>query len=339
MSEVAKSGPLDPPGADDRAALTGAARKGSDRRSGRGARGARPASAESYYGRPIVKEPTWKTLDIAGYFFLGGLAGGSSMVAAGVQFSSRPAMARASKRGALAAIGLSVVALIHDLGKPSRFYNMLRVFKPTSPMSMGSWLLGVYVPLNVLAALDSAVELPAGLGGAGTYGAGLLGPAVASYTAVLAADTAVPAWHDGRRELPFVFVSSAACAASGLALIASPVASAEPVRRLALGAAAFELAAEHRLEASVGLAAECYREGRAGRLMKISRALSIGGSVGATLWGRHSRPAAAASGLALLAGSACTRFGVFEAGRASVRDPRYVVEGQRGARAAGRSAS
>jgi hypothetical protein len=62
--------------------------------------------------------------------------------------------------------------------------------------------------------------------------------------------------------------------------------------------------------------------------MRAAKALTIGGAAGSLLAGR-SRVAAMVSGSALLAGSACTRFGVFEAGQQSARDPKYTVVPQR----------
>jgi hypothetical protein len=137
------------------------------------------AEFSSYYGRPIVKEPTWAALDIAGYLFLGGLAGASSTLAAAAEVSGRPALARPLKLGAAGAISLSLVALVHDLGRPARFLNMLRVFKPTSPMSVGVWILSAYAPAALAAAADELVGGLRPLGRAGTAGAALLGPAVA----------------------------------------------------------------------------------------------------------------------------------------------------------------
>ena len=69
------------------------------------------------------------------------------------QLSGRPALARPLKLGAAGAISLSLVALVHDLGRPARFLNMLRVFKPTSPMSVGVWILSAYAPAAGAAAL------------------------------------------------------------------------------------------------------------------------------------------------------------------------------------------
>ena len=155
-----------------------------------------------------------------------------------------------------------------------------------------------------------------------------MAPPVASYTAVLLSDTATPSWHEAYRELPFVFTSSAAAASGGMGMLASPVAQAGPARRLALGGAVVELLAEHRMEQSMGITAEPLHQGKAGRLMKASRWLTIAGAAGALL-ARRSRTAAVLSGAALMAGSACTRFGVFEAGQESAKDPRYTVVPQR----------
>ena len=110
---------------------------------------------------------------------------------------------------ALAAIAASAGLLIEDLGRPSRFANMLRVFRPSSPMNMGSWLLSVYGPLVGAAALSDLLGVAKPAGRAAEFGAAVLAPAVATYTAVLVSDTAVPLWHDARRELPFVFMGSA----------------------------------------------------------------------------------------------------------------------------------
>ena len=97
-----------------------------------------------------------------------------------------------AKVGALGAIGLSGVALVHDLGRPGRFVNMLRVFKPSSPMSVGSWLLTAYGPVAGAAAVSEVTGILPKAGTAATLGAVLLGPAIATYTAALICDTAVP---------------------------------------------------------------------------------------------------------------------------------------------------
>jgi formate-dependent nitrite reductase membrane component NrfD len=287
------------------------------------------AATGSYYGRPIINPPVWGELDIAGYLFAGGLAGASSLLGAGADLTSRPCLARRAKLCATAAIGASLTALIHDLGRPARFVNMLRVFKPTSPMSVGTWILSAYAPLNIATAASVLTGIAPRTGRVAGAGAGLLGPAVASYTAALIADTAVPAWHEGHRELPFLFAGSAASAGAGFGLLAAPLSENGPAQRLAVLASVAELAAEHRLERRLGMVAETMHTGTAGRRLKAAKALTLAGALGAGTLARRNRFAAAVSGGALLAGSALTRFGLFAAGMASARDPKYTVEPQR----------
>lgn len=297
------------------------------------------AEFTSYYGRPILKASPWEK-DIPAYLFLGGLAAGSSLLGAGGDLTGRPALRRTGRLGAMLAILTSFAALVHDLGKPSRFYNMLRVAKPTSPMSVGTWVLTVYGPLSGLAgAAELRGLLPRRLAWAGPLlgvaarpaglVAAVVAPAVASYTAVLLTDTATPTWHDAHRHLPFVFVGSASAAAGGLGMLGSPVAQAGPARRLAVAGALVELAAEHRMEQTMGITAEPLHAGTAGRLIRASKLCTAAGVAGTLLVGRRHRLGGAISGAALLAGSACLRFGVFEAGQESARDPRYVVVPQR----------
>lgn len=152
---------------------------------------------------------------------------------------------------------------------------------------------------------------------------------MASYTAALIADTAVPAWHEGHRELPFLFVGSAASAGAGFGLLAAPLIENAPAQRLAVVGAVAELVAEQLLERRLGMVAETMRVGTAGRRLKAAKALTVAGALGAATVARRHRVAAALTGGALLAGSALTRFGIFAAGMASAQDPRYTVEPQR----------
>ncbi|MEE2034931.1 NrfD/PsrC family molybdoenzyme membrane anchor subunit, partial [Rhodococcus chondri] len=109
------------------------------------------ADFDSYYGRSIVKPAPWEH-DIAVYLFSGGVAAGSSILAAGADLTGRPALRRVARLGSLVSLLVSVGALVHDLGKPSRFLNMLRVVKPTSPMSVGTWILSLHGPFAGVAA-------------------------------------------------------------------------------------------------------------------------------------------------------------------------------------------
>lgn len=301
------------------------------------------ANFQSYYGRPVVKASPWKA-DIPTYFFAGGLAAGSSLLAAGADLTERPTLRRTARIAALGSVGVSLYTLVHDLGRPARALNMLRVIKPTSPMSLGTWSLTAFGPVaGVAAAAELAPVLERRLPTGFRWVARLLGwsarpaglaaaavaPMVGTYTGVLIADTATPAWHEGQRELPFIFAASAATAAGGLGMITAPVAEAGPARRMAAIGAAVDLAAEYRMESSMGVVSEVFEQGTAGKLMTASKVLTAAGAAGAVTLGRRNRVAAVLSGAALLVGSVCTKFGIFHAGQASAKDPKYTVVPQR----------
>ncbi|GGL43767.1 polysulfide reductase NrfD [Phycicoccus endophyticus] len=287
------------------------------------------ATPDSYYGRPILKQPTWKTPDVPLYLFLGGLAGASSVLAEGAALTGRPELERVARVAAGAGAGLGTVALIHDLHRPERFLNMLRVFKPTSPLSVGSWVLAPFGTLSGASAASAVTGWLPRAGRVAGAGAAALGPALATYTGALLANTAVPAWHEAHRELPYVFAGSGATAAGGLACMLVPPAQAGPARRMLAAGALMELAAAERVTHRLGLVSEPYQQGRPGRLMRTARVLTALGGSAALVAGRRSRTVSVVAGAACVAASVMTRFGVFEAGLASARDPRYVVEPQR----------
>jgi hypothetical protein len=287
------------------------------------------AEFESYYGRPILKEPTWKTPDVPLYLFLGGLAGASAVLAEGAALSNRPDLERVARIAAAAGAAGGTVALVHDLGRPERFLNMLRVFKPTSPLSVGSFILAPFGGLSAAAAAANVTGRFAVLGRLAGLGAASLGPPLATYTAALLANTAVPAWHEAHRELPFVFAGSGATAAGGLAMMFTPVDQAGPARRMAIAGAAIEMVSAESLLKRTGMVGEPYREGLPGRLMSIARtttAVAAGMTLAA---GRRSRALSVVAGAACVTASVLTRFGIFEAGKASARDPKYTVVPQR----------
>ncbi|MGH3245517.1 MAG: NrfD/PsrC family molybdoenzyme membrane anchor subunit [Trebonia sp.] len=287
-----------------------------------------PEEFRSYYGRPILKEPAWKTPDVPLYLFLGGLAGTSSLLAALADQTGRGTLTRAGRVTAGVSVLGSLVALIHDLGRPKRFLNMLRVFKPTSPLSMGSWTIATYGSLAGAAAASEVTGVLRGAGRAAGIAAAGLGPAMATYTAVLIADTAVPAWHDAYPELPFAFGGSALASAAGVGLAMAPLRETGPVVRVALAGAGMEIAGTEVMTRRLGLVGEPYSRGRAGKLMLAAKVLTAAGMAGAVA-GRRSRAVSAVAGACLVAGSLTLRFGVFEAGLQSARDPKYTVIPQR----------
>jgi hypothetical protein len=317
-------------------------KKGKGRRSGRRAAGEVPmvdeAEFRSYYDRPIIKAPVWKTPDVPLYLFLGGAAGTSSVLAALADVSGRPKLTRAGRLiagfGSIASVGF----LVHDLGRPERFLHMLRVFKPTSALSVGTYILS---PFSAATGATAAVELlgwfPRLKRFGGAVGA-LFGAPMATYTAVLLANTAVPSWREFHTRLPLVFAGSAMAAGGGLCMVFTPVEEAGPARKMAAAGAALELAVVHGVENSDHIASEPYHEGRAGKLMRAAKACTASG-LGLTVLAGRTRVGAVASGTLLAAGSLLTRFGVFDAGMASARDPKYTVVPQRERMAARESSS
>jgi hypothetical protein len=206
---------------------------------------------------------------------------------------------------------------------------MLRVVKPTSPMSIGSWLLAGYAPLTAVAATTEVAGVLAPVGAVATVGSAALGAAVATYTGALVSNTAVPAWHEGHREMPLLFAASAAMAAGGAGLFAGSGAQTSPARRIALAGALGELAMQQVMVRRMPpVVARSYHEGRAGRLLRLGEGLAVAGAAAALL-AKRSRVASWTAGAALLAASACTRFGIFHAGMESARDPEQTTVPQR----------
>jgi formate-dependent nitrite reductase membrane component NrfD len=282
----------------------------------------------SYYGRPVLKEPVWKP-EIPWYFFTGGLAGASSGLALGARLAGNDILARRALLAAAAGSAVSPILLIKDLGRPERFYNMLRVFKVTSPMSVGSWILAAYGSTTGFAAAAELLGILPRLRAAAEAGSALLGLGMSTYTGALVADTAIPIWHEARRELPFAFGGGAAATAGAAGVLTTPPELAGPARRLALAGAVLELAAMQLMEKRLGaFLAEPYREGRAGALTKLAKGLSVVGAGMLVVAGRR-RAGAVVGGSLLLAGGACARWAVFKAGFASARDPKYTIVPQR----------
>ena len=286
------------------------------------------AEPKSYYGRPVVKPPVW-TSEVPWYFFTGGLTGGAATLALAAEWRGDERLAWSARVVAMCAGTASPVLLISDLGRPARFLNMMRVFRPTSPMSVGSWLLAIAGASNGLAAawkvfgLFERVSLPARIT------AGITGPPMTTYTAALLANTAIPVWREARNELPFVFAGGAAAAAGAAVAALTPVAEAGPARRLTLLGAVVEEAAVVTMERRLGPLAQPYHEGDALRYRRLSRVLTAAGAGLVAVAGRRSRAATVAGAGLALGGSAARRWSVFKAGIASALDPAYTVGPQR----------
>lgn len=286
------------------------------------------SQTDSYYGRPILKEPVWKW-EIPAYFFTGGLAGASATLGWVADITGNEPLARSAWSAAVAGVVVSPVLLISDLGKPERFLNMLRLFKVTSPMSVGSWILSAAGAAFTASFARVRLQRLSRIGAAGgALGGAVLGPALSTYTAVLVADTAIPAWHEARRQLPFVFAGSSIGAAGGAACVLTPVAHAAPARRLAVAGAVLEGVASQVMERHLGPLGRPYHEGAGGRYSLAAKSLTVTGAAVIARFGRR-RTGAVAGGLLLLGGSFCERFAVYHAGLQSARDPQATVGPQR----------
>ncbi len=184
----------------------------------------------SYHGQPVLKEPVW-SWEIPCYFYTGGLTGAASGLAFLAELRGNDLLARRAWAAAMMGGVASPILLISDLGRPQRFLNMLRMFKVTSPMSVGSWILVVVGGSTPLAAIDAWTGLIPG----GKYArrmAALFGLPLSTYTGALISNTAVPVWHKAHRMLPFVFGSGAAMSAGAATVALTPPAAAAPARRL-----------------------------------------------------------------------------------------------------------
>ena len=201
-----------------------------------GGRTAADETRDTYYGLPVIHRPHWHWLIVA-YFFLGGISGAAYAIAAIAHFVAPVEDRRVVRAGrylSFAALLPSPILLILDLGRPARFYTMLRVLKLRSPMSVGTWGLTIFGAFSGLSALVQAAE--DGLLGHGRVARGVarwpskaLGAAgtpwalfVSGYTGVLLGATAVPLWAKNALLLGPLFLASAfSTATSAITLVLS----------------------------------------------------------------------------------------------------------------------
>jgi DMSO reductase anchor subunit len=282
----------------------------------------------SYYGQPVLKEPVW-TPEIPVYLFTGGIAGASAGLAYLAGLRRNRELARRSWAVSLAAVSVSPALLVSDLGKPSRFLNMLRMLKVTSPMSLGSWNLSASGIATGIAAANALTGAFPGSARVARPTAAALGRPLSTYTAALLANTAIPVWHEARNLLPFGFAGGAAASAGAAACALTPPRRAAPARRLAIVGAAAEVAATELMTRRLGELGEPYRRGLAGKLAKLAVGLSVAGAGVLAARGSRSRPAAVAGSMLLLGGALAERWSVFRAGFQSAADPKYAVGQQR----------
>jgi formate-dependent nitrite reductase membrane component NrfD len=284
---------------------------------------------------PFIKPAVW-TWEIPLYFWLGGIASGSSFVALACDIAGDERSARIARRVALATIAPGPLLLISDLGRPGRFLNMLRIFKPRSPMNLGAWALVGFSTADAAAVGADLVgrrRTARALGGATALIGGYLG----SYTGVLLAATAVPLWARSRLLLGPIFVATASAtgaAATRLTLVASGLPHRHPTRHalgdIETGAMLVELGLSMLNERRLHHASDTMTKGRPGLLFRIGRT-AVATGLALRLVRRPLGPVAhhVASGL-YLAGGLAFRYGWVEAGNASARDDMDVARMARG---------
>lgn len=272
-------------------------------------------SIDTYYDLPVVKSPPWKGY-VPAYFYAGGLAGAASTLAAAAVLGNEPLAAR--RLHWIAALGEAAGAacLVADLGRPARFIYMLRVFRPTSPMNIGTWILSAAGMSSGLALLRRRER---GFGIADATSA-VSGAMLSTYTGVLIGNTAIPIWDATRTRLPLHF---AAASASSLASLLELLDHGR--RGYSIGAKLAELAtgaAVERAARDAGVATPL-REGRSGRMWRGARWLGAA-SLAATVLNRPRLAGVLGTAAGVLA-----RFAIVDAGRASAADPRATFEPQR----------
>ena len=293
------------------------------------ARRGRSGPMEPVHG-PVIKPPVW-TWEVPLYFWFGGMAAGSCFVALACDLAGDERSARIARRVSLAAVTPSPVLLVMDLGRPARFLNMLRIFKPRSPMSMGAWCLFAFanlqaaaVGLDLLGRRREARALNAGNAVLGGY--------LGSYTGVLLAATAVPLWSRSRLFLGPIFVSTATAtgaAASRLTLIAAGLPEDHPTRhalgRVETGAMTAELLLSVVNERRLGEVGEALERGTPGRQFRAAKWLVRTGLALRFARARTGRPAHDAASLMYLLAGLLFRFAWVGAGRQSARDDLAVA--------------
>lgn len=300
---------------------------------------------DAYKDVPMLRQPTWQN-EIAAYFYLGGITAGAQVLGALASMSGEKyrSLARTAHLVAFATMVPCVPLLIMDLGRPSRFHHMLRIFKPESPMNLGSWTLTIHGGITALFAarvLARSGKLP------------LVGPLFAivperplalvgvapaltlgGYTGVLIGTTSVPVWSTSSL-LGGLFTASAFTTGTAAVQLASILSGRdEPQEHRALGPLnllldASDLALTAGYLATSGRAAKPMFSGL-GKVFTFGGAAASAGAFALELVGMRSKGnrrmfSGLAAGSALL-GGALLRWGIVRSGHTSANDREGTLE-------------
>jgi hypothetical protein len=305
--------------------------------------GVRPAGSpmpmaspqEGYYRQPLLKEPQWTPL-VPLYFFVGGASGSLGVIGSLADvFSGEKELAQKARVMSFAGVAISSALLILDLGRPSRFLNMLRVFKPQSPMSVGSWVLAGFGASSAVANLADFVAaewgdgaLAAQLRVVGRAGCVLFGMPFHNYTGVLIGASVIPVWNNRIRSLPREFGMSGLQSAVGLLELTGETDS-NALNLLGLVSAAFETWEGADLLRNHDPSLLPAKRGSSGMLVQLAGALSGPVPIAlriASLLTREKKTLRRIAAVCGIAGSILMRYGWVNAGTVSSRDWRIPLE-------------
>jgi formate-dependent nitrite reductase membrane component NrfD len=274
-----------------------------------------------YYGLPLLKAPVW-TWEVPAYFFVGGAAGGSALIAAMARAAGgHEDLARHARWVAAVGAAASPPLLIADLGRPERFLNMLRVFKLQSPMSVGAWTLVAFSNAAAAAAFADLVDRMSGgrvpvrmLGNAAEALAAATGLVLSTYTGVLIGATAIPAWSKNARILPVHFGTSGLSTAVAILELLGHRTRALNV--IGAGAAAIETLIGGTIELREDEALAPLKQDWTGTVTRLGGVLSGPLPLALRLVAGRSPAARKAAAVSTIVGSLLTRVGWLEAGKA-----------------------
>jgi formate-dependent nitrite reductase membrane component NrfD len=304
---------------------------------------------DAYRDVPILKRPTWNN-EVAAYFFFGGISAGAALIGSLAEVfggERRQELARTAHYVSFATLLPCPPLLIADLGVPTRFHHMLRIFKPSSPMNLGSWALfthGAGATVTVMSMLAREGKLPvigellrllperllAGLGIPSSF-------VLAGYTGVLLGTTSIPVWYTSPL-LGSLFMSSSLTTGTAATALVSTLIGRESredhdaLASLGLALGAAEVALLGGYIVTSGEAARPLLKGREGAMMAgAAAALAIALMLDAVcvILGRKGKAISLPANLSAIAGGALLRWAIVRAGRASAEDREGTLEAMR----------